>query len=626
MDRIDLSKYLPRHELELFLQGKLTDAYRVFGAQFIEELGMHRFLLWAPSARAVSLVGEFNDWHGDDFPMQRFDESFWCCFVPGLKNGQMYKYEIKTQDGETLYKADPFALYSEIEKQGASRIWSLEGFSFSDSDFLKRRESIVPLSSPVSIYELHLESWRTDDGRPFPNYREIADALAPYLLEMGYTHVEIMPITEYPYGGSWGYQVTGYFAPTSRFGTPQDLMYFVDRMHRDGIFVIFDWVPAHFSDDSHGFAYFDGTPLFEPENEIMASHPIWGTQIFDYAKPAVQSFLISSACLFFDLYHIDGLRCDAVMSLIYLDYGRKEGEWIENELGSNINLAGLDFLRNLNRTVLTSFNGVMTIAEDSSAFPNVCGFSREGGLGFSFKWNIGFSNDTLKYLSLPPAERKKQHGLLTFAMLYAMSENFILSFSHDEFNEKSMLSHIYGDLNEKYRTLRASLAYIFAFPGKKLLFMGTDIGVPEAWSHQHSRAQRRAETEAERGISECVKALNKIYTDYPSLYEIDSSFDGFRWLSVDEAERASLAFMRMCPNGKTIVAVFNFSDEFQSNFEIALPQGGRLELLFSSDDRRFGGSGFEDFNLRYTDKEFMGEPRSLKIDIPPLSALYFILD
>lgn len=626
MYKANLSKYLPRRELELFLGGALTDAHKIFGARFIEELDMHRFLLWAPDAVSVSLIGEFNGWNGENSPMRKCGDDFWYCFVPGLENGLMYKYEIVAKNGETLYKSDPFALYSETESLGASKIWSLEGYAFGDSDFIKKREALQSLSSPISIYELHPESWRAEDGRRFPNYREIADALAPYLTEMGYTHIELMPITEYPYGGSWGYQVTGYFAPTSRFGVPQDFMYFVDRMHREGIFVIMDWVPGHFSADSQGLAYFDGSALFEPAEQLMAEHPVWGTHIFDYSKPAVQSFLISSVNLFFEQYHIDGLRCDAVMSLIYLDYGRAEGQWIKNELGTNINLAALEFLRKLNSFVLSRFPGAITAAEDNSSFPNVCGFSRPGGLGFSFKWNTGFSHDSLKYLSLPAAGRKKEHRLLTFAMLYAFNENFILTFSHDEFCEESLLAQIYGDPDEKRRTLRAFMAYVFAFPGKKLLFMGSDFGDAERWDHQTARAQKRACTESERGISACVKTLNGLYKERPELHEIDFSFEGFRWLSVNEAEKASLAFMRVSRSGEAIAAVFNFSNEFQKDFKIGLPRGLELRLLFSSESAAFGGEGSENLNLRYEDKEYMGEPRTAILDMAPLSALYFTLE
>ena len=437
--------FLTKSELQEFHTGAAAHAYRTFGCYALPGTTEHRFAVWAPHAQHVALVGDFNNWDAGATPMDRLPDGTWVQTVDGLHDGALYKYAITGADGQTVLKADPFAAHCETGPATASKVWSLEGYVWHDRSYLRRRAERDVYRAPMSIYEVHLGSWRRPEtGLPW--YRSVADELADYCREMHYTHVELLPVTEYPYDGSWGYQVTGYYAPTSRYGTPQDFMYFVDKLHRAGIGVIMDWVPAHFPKDAHGLARFDGTRLYECKEARMAEHPEWGTLIFDYAMPEVQSFLISSAMLFFDRYHIDGIRVDAVSSMLYLNYARRDGEWTPNRDGGNINLGAVAFLQKLNTTLLTAWPGCMTIAEESSAYPGVTKPPYDGGLGFSFKWDMGFMHDTLDYLELDPYFRKYHHDKLTFSMMYAFSENFILAFSHDEVvhGKKSMLDKMYG--------------------------------------------------------------------------------------------------------------------------------------------------------------------------------------
>ena len=481
-------------------------------------------------------------------------------------------------------------------------------------------------ASPMSIYELHLGSWKTPEGGV--NYAAIAPELAKYCTEMGFTHIELLPLTEYPYPGSWGYQVTGYYAPTSRYGTPDEFAEFIDVMHNAGIGVIMDWVPAHFPRDEHGLAEFDGTRLFECKEERMASHPEWGTLIFDYEMPEVQSFLISSACFFFENYHIDGIRVDAVSSMLYLNYGRKDGEYTKNREGGNINLGAVSFLRKLNTSVLSSYPGAVTIAEESTAYPMVTMPPSVGGLGFSFKWDMGYMHDTLDYFSTDPLFRKGCHDKLTFSMMYAFSENFILAYSHDEVvhGKKSMLDKMFGSYEQKFATLRALYGYQFAHPGKKLCFMGSEFGQFIEWNYQQELDWLLLDYPMHEKLREYYAALNHVYGSYPALYEIDNSWDGFKWLNVNDNALSSIAFLRSArpEQNSYLICACNFIPNEHKNFIIGLPMPGTLREILSSDDAKFGGSGLHNVKtLRSRNTGFDDLPYSASIDLPPLSAVYF---
>ena len=570
-------------------------------------------------------MGDFNGWDTAATPMDRLPDGTWVQTVDGLHDGALYKYAVTGADGQTVLKADPFAAHCETGPATASKVWSLEGYVWHDRSYLRRRAERDVYRAPMSIYEVHLGSWRRPEtGLPW--YRSVADELADYCREMHYTHVELLPVTEYPYDGSWGYQVTGYYAPTSRYGTPQDFMYFVDKLHRAGIGVIMDWVPAHFPKDAHGLARFDGTRLYECEEARMAEHPEWGTLIFDYAMPEVQSFLISSAMLFFDRYHIDGIRVDAVSSMLYLNYARRDGEWTPNRDGGNINLGAVAFLQKLNTTLLTAWPGCMTIAEESSAYPGVTKPPYDGGLGFSFKWDMGFMHDTLDYLELDPYFRKYHHDKLTFSMMYAFSENFILAFSHDEVvhGKKSMLDKMYGTYEQKFAALRALYGYQFAHPGKKLTFMGSEFGQFIEWNYKQGLDWLLLDYPMHKAMQRWCSALNACYHSSRALWDIDDGWDGFTWLNVDDAERSAIAFLRAARNGRRVVCVCNFTPVRYDDFVIGLPKRGVLRELLSSDAEDFGGTGIRNApEIRSEDAPFGALPCSARVTLPPLSTVYF---
>ena len=628
MDQRELTeKYVPSDDIYLFNTGNAQRAYITLGCHYIPECALHRFCVWAPHAREVSVVGDFNGWDGSATPMCRRDDGVWCAFVPGLKDGDIYKYRVVSAEGREVLKADPFAFHAETGPGTASKVWEIEGWDWQDGKYMSRRASRDALRSPMSIYEVHLGSWRLHNGEVYPNYRRVADELADYCLEMGYTHVELLPVSEYPFEGSWGYQVTGYFAPTSRYGTPQDFMYFVDKLHGEGIGVIVDWVPAHFPRDEHGLRLFDGTPCFECSERRMAEHPDWGTMIFDYGKPQVQSFLVSSAMFFFDKYHIDGIRADAVSSMLYLDYGRRSGEWTPNRDGGNINYGAVDFLRKLNSTVLTSYPGAVTIAEESTAFPLVSRPPDVGGLGFTFKWDMGFMHDTLDYMALDPYFRSYNHNRLTFSMMYAFSENFILAFSHDEVvhGKASMVNKMWGDYDTKFASLRALYGYQFAHPGKKLMFMGGEFAQFIEWNYKQQLDWMLLDFPKHRGMFDYVRDLNHIYASTPALYRIDDSWDGFTWLNVDDSARSSVAFMRRAPRSRSyLVCALNFTPVPYEDFVIGLPRRGKLSELINSDDVKYGGSGVHNApEISSGDEPFAGLPHSARIKLPPMSAVWF---
>ena len=626
MDQRELTeKYVPSDDIYLFNTGNAQRAYITLGCHYIPECALHRFCVWAPHAREVSVVGDFNGWDGSATPMCRRDDGVWCAFVPGLKDGDIYKYRVVSAEGREVLKADPFAFHAETGPGTASKVWEIEGWDWQDGKYMSRRASRDALRSPMSIYEVHLGSWRLHDGEVYPNYRRVADELADYCLQMGYTHVELLPVTEYPFEGSWGYQVTGYFAPTSRYGTPQDFMYFVDKLHSEGIGVIMDYVPAHFPRDEHGLRLFDGTPCYECSERRMAEHPDWGTMIFDYAKPQVQSFLISSAMFFFDKYHIDGIRVDAVSSMLYLDYGRRGGEWTPNKDGGNINYGAVDFLRKLNSTILTAYPGAVSIAEESTAYPLVSRPPDVGGLGFTFKWDMGFMHDTLDYMAMDPYFRSKNHSRITFSMMYAFSENFILAFSHDEVvhGKASMVNKMWGDYETKFASLRALYGYQFAHPGKKLMFMGGEFAQFIEWNYKQQLDWNLLEYPMHDSMRRYVRDLGRIYESTPCLWRIDDSWDGFQWLNVDDCDRSSVAFMRMS-RGSYIVCALNFTPVRYDGFTIGLPKPGVLRELINSDDPKYGGSGvLNEPEIRSHKRGFLDFQYSAEITLPPMSCVYF---
>lgn len=623
----DLMDYIDTNEIYLFNIGEAQQAYTVFGCHYIPELNAHRFIIYAPNAQAVSVVGDFNNWDTTNNPMEKQPQGIFVAFVSGLKDGDTYKYYIEGYDGKAVYKADPFAFHAEVRPATASKVWALGSHRWRDAAYLEDRKKAEPLRRPMSIYEMHLGSWRTKDGYDFPNLRELAGELSEYLVDMGYTHVELLPITEYPFDGSWGYQVTGFYAMTSRYGTPQDYMYFVDTMHAKGIGVIVDWVPAHFPKDEHGLARFDGTCLYEHQNPLQANHPQWGTLIFNYSRPEVVSFLVSSAMMLFDVYHIDGIRVDAVTSMLYLNYARNEGEYVPNEHGGNIDLHAVAFLKKLNAVILTRYPGAVTIAEESTSYPCVTKPPYDGGLGFVFKWNMGYMHDTLSYMSMDHFFRQFHHSKMTFSLHYTFTENFILPYSHDEVvhGKKSLLNKMFGTYDEKFSSLRTMLAFMFAHPGKKLMFMGCEFGQFIEWDYQKQLDWFLLDYEQHAKMQRYVKELNALYKSIPALYEIDDSWDGFRWLNVDETAKSALCFLRLSAGAEqALVCAFNFTPVPIDHFIIGLPKMGEMRTVFSSDEKRFGGEQTPiDLAVTVTHEEFAGLPYRADISIPPLSAVFY---
>jgi len=625
----EFEQYINTDEIYLFNIGEAQQAHATFGCHPVGEIGMHRFLVWAPNARQISVVGDFNGWDASKNRMERLDTGVFVAFVPGLKDGDCYKYQIDGYDAQTVLKADPFAFHAEVRPATASKVWSLGCYHWRDAEFLQRRLEQNALNRPMAIYEMQIGSWRKREDYNFANLRDVADELSDYLVGMGFTHVEIMPVTEYPLDDSWGYQVTGFYAVTSRYGTPQDFMYFVDTMHAKGIGVIMDWVPAHFPKDAHGLARFDGTCLYEHENPMQGHHPQWGTLIFNYGRPEVVSFLVSSAMFFFDVYHIDGIRVDAVSSMLYLDYARNHGEYVPNEEGGNIDKSAVAFLQKLNSVILTRHPGTITVAEESTAYPMITKPPYDGGLGFVFKWNMGFMHDTLKYMSMDPFFRHDHHDKITFSICYAFSENFILPYSHDEVvhGKKSLLDKMHGSYDEKFASLRALLGFMYAHPGKKLLFMGSEFGQFIEWDYQKPLDWFLLEYERHRQMQQYVKALNAFYTGCPALYEIEDNWDGFTWLNVDNAMQSSLCFLRRASSkSQSCVCAFNFTPVPVKHFVIGLPGKGTLQETFNSDGLLFGGGGHHTLIITTSHEEFAGQPYRAAIDLPPLSAVYFDYD
>lgn len=627
-------------ELDMYLFGQAThyDIYKKLGAHPAEIRKKKGILfdVWAPHAAEVYVIGTFNDWNETANPMRRLEPEgigIFEAFIPKAELGDLYKYLIITSDGRKLYKADPYANYAEVRPGTASRIADIEHFKWTDDKWMdKRKQTEDVYAEPMAIYEVHPGSWmrhpgREDDG--YYSYREMAAALTKYVKGMGYSHVELMGISEYPYDGSWGYQVTGYYAPTSRYGTPEDFVYLVNYLHKHGIGVILDWVPAHFPKDAHGLADFDGCPLYEYADPRMGEHPEWGTKIFDYGKSEVKNFLIGSALMWIEHYHIDGLRVDAVASMLYLDYGKKDGQWIANKYGENKNLEAIEFFRHINTLITGRNHGTVMIAEESTAWPMVTGPADKGGLNFTYKWNMGWMHDFLDYMSLDPYFRKNNHYKMTFAMSYNNSEKYILVLSHDEVVhlKKSMWEKMPGDEEDKFRNLKSAYSFMMGHPGKKLLFMGQDFGQLREWSEERELDWYLMEEPRHRQLNEYFRELLHIYRKYPAMYEQDSDWNGFEWINADDADRSIYSFVRKSKNGKnSLLFVCNMTPVARDDYRVGVPKKGTYHLLLNSNEARFGGTEADKSrpaSYKAVKSECDGREYSISYPLPPFGVAVF---
>ena len=627
-------------ELDMYLFGQAThyDIYKKLGAHPAERRKKKGILfdVWAPHAAEVYVIGTFNDWNETANPMRRLEPAgigIFEAFIPKAELGDLYKYLIITPDGRKLYKADPYANYAEVRPGTASRIADIEHFKWTDDKWMdKRKQTEDVYAEPMAIYEVHPGSWmrhpgREDDG--YYSYREMAAALTKYVKGMGYSHVELMGISEYPYDGSWGYQVTGYYAPTSRYGTPEDFAYLVNYLHKHGIGVILDWVPAHFPKDAHGLADFDGCPLYEYADPRMGEHPEWGTKIFNYGKSEVKNFLIGSALMWIEHYHIDGLRVDAVASMLYLDYGKKDGQWIANKYGENKNLEAIEFFRHINTLITGRNHGTVMIAEESTAWPMVTGPADKGGLNFTYKWNMGWMHDFLDYMSLDPYFRKNNHHKMTFAMSYNNSEKYILVLSHDEVVhlKKSMWEKMPGDEEDKFRNLKSAYSFMMGHPGKKLLFMGQDFGQLREWSEERELDWYLMEEPRHRQLNEYFRELLHIYRKYPAMYEQDSDWNGFEWINANDADRSIYSFVRKSKNGKnSLLFVCNMTPVARDDYRVGVPKKGTYHLLLNSNEVRFGGTEADKSrpaSYKAVKSECDGKAYSISYPLPPFGVAVF---
>jgi 1,4-alpha-glucan branching enzyme len=619
---------IPYEELKKFNAGICYDVYKYLGAHKTEIRGVkgYSFAVWAPYADRVSVVGEFNMWDGRRNMMERIgDTGVFALFIPEVADGTMYKFEIRKKNSDLVLKADPYAYMSELRPGTASVTFPMEEYKWEDAAWIKARAKKTPVKEAMSIYEVHLGSWKkTEDEREFYNYKEIAPMLAEYVKSMGYTHIELMPVMEHPLDESWGYQVTGYYAATSRYGTPSDLKYFINYMHKEGIGVILDWVPAHFPMDEIGLGRFDGTALYEHENPMQGVHPDWGTYIFNYGRPEVSNFLMANAMFWTEVFHADGLRMDAVASMLYLDYGRQDGQWIPNIYGGNENLEAVEFFKHLNSQFKKRMNGALLIAEDSTAWPMMTGNVEEEGLGFDFKWNMGWMNDFLSYMSTDPYFRKNIYNNVTFSMIYQYSENFLLVFSHDEVvhGKGSMLTKMAGaDMNAKFANLRATYGFMMTHPGKKLMFMGQDFAQSNEWYEKVSLSWDEAKEEPNAKMQAFVKALNKLYTSEPALYERDQEFEGFNWINCVSPSNSTVSFIRQgYDKDDMVLVVCNFDTVPFEEFKVGVPRYGKYKEVLNSDAVAFGGTGLVNSRVKVAKKEaYDGREYSITISLPALS-------
>lgn len=622
---------MPQEELEAFWGGTSFRAQRQFGAHPVEIDGVsgYYFCTWAPHAHHVCVMGDFNQWDGESHPLTWSEGGVWQGFIPGLQQYDTYKYAIHTDEGKMLAKADPYAFHTETRPGNGSKLYHLGGYQWGDHRWLKWRQTHLVYNSPLNIYEVHLGSWRRTGEGEFLSYRDIATHLVPYVKEMGFTHVELMPVTEHPLDDSWGYQCTGYFAPTSRFGTPDDFKHLVDELHKAGIGVILDWVPAHFPKDAFGLYEFDGTPCYEYADPRKGEQKDWGTRVFDFGRNEVRSFLYSSALFWLEEYHIDGLRVDAVASMLYLDYSREQGEWVPNQYGGRENLEAVSFLQNLNSGIFGVYPDALMIAEESTSWPMVSRPVSQGGLGFNLKWNMGWMNDITHYMKLDPYFRQYNHTDITFSLMYAFSENFVLPLSHDEVvhMKGSLLHKMPGSDEEKFAGVRAFYTYLMAHPGKKLSMMGSEFGQWKEWDYHHSLDWHLLDPEVDYSaphiaLQAFVQDANALYLDKSALWDLDFSWEGFQWICVDDNNGNCIAFQRTDRKGKAVYALCNFSPVHRKDYRLGVPYAGRYEVCLNSDDEKYGGNGLGDkepLKTTYTPCHDMAQ--SIQVDLPPMSTV-----
>ena len=613
----------------LFHQGTAVKAYEVMGAHPTTRKGKRGYIfrVWAPNAQSISVIGDFNGWNAAGFSMERVTaQGIWQLFIPEIKEYTGYKYLIEDKQGKKITKSDPYGFHMETRPGTASKTYDIDQYQWKDSRWLNQQRNTTPFSAPMNIYEVHLGSWKKyADGNYF-DYYKLAEELIPYVKEMGYTHLELMPVSEYPFDGSWGYQVIGYYAPTSRYGTPEGFMYFVDECHQAGLAVILDWVPGHFPKDSNGLYCFDGSNCYEYDDPLKNEHKEWGTRIFDWGKNEVKSFLISNALFWFDKYHIDGLRVDAVASMLYLDYGRKDGQWKLNMNGGRENLEAVSFLQDLNKAIFQSYPNSLMIAEESTAWPMVTKPVHVNGLGFNFKWNMGWMNDTLQYMKTDPLFRKGSHTHLTFSLTYFFSENFILPLSHDEIvhGKGSLINKMPGEYESKFANLRTYLAYMTAHPGKKLLFMGSEFAQFIEWDYKNELDWNLLSFEMHRKFHSFIKEMNHFYLASPELWDQDDGWEGFQWIQPDDSDCNIIAFRRIDKKGNNLIVTCNFSPVSRNNYRIGVPDQGIYKIVFHSGLEKFGGTSSNIINEYKTNViAHNGYEYSLEVDLPGLSTIYW---
>ena len=633
-DAYSFGPVLGEMDIYLFNEGTHYDVHKVLGAhvKLIDDVPGVHFSVWAPSAQRVSVVGDFNNWDGRVHQMRKLLPSgIWEIFLPGVHEGAHYKFEIRSAHGEVSLKTDPYAFFAQHGLETGCMVFDLGRYTWNDAEWMNRRSKVDSYNSPMSIYEVHIGSWQRipEEGNRLLSYLELGDRLIPYVKEMGFTHIELMPVMEHPFDGSWGYQVVNYYAPTSRFGNPDEFRNFVDRCHQEGIGVILDWVPGHFPKDAHGLARYDGSCLYEHEDPRLGEHQDWGTLIFNYGRNEVKNFLIGNALFWLEEYHIDGLRVDAVASMLYLDYSRKAGEWIPNCFGGRENLEAISFLKRCNEVCYERHPNVALIAEESTAWPGVSKPTYTGGLGFGFKWNMGWMNDSLRYISKDPIHRKFHQGEITFSMLYAFQEHFILVLSHDEVvhGKGSLINKMPGDDWQKFANCRMFLAWMWAHPGKKLIFQGIEFGQFSEWKHDASLDWHLTEQHLNGGLRRLLQHLNWLYTHEPAFFELDDSYEGYEWINFEDAENTMWSFMRKSRTGERIIFVVNATPVTRANYRVGVPQWGFYEEILNTDAETYGGGNVGNYGgvQANADWTWQNQPHSIEINVPPLSVVAFKL-